>query len=252
MKGAMQLFLPERRLVDKVRMHVDYPQEEDIALGNEAGFSFYYWFYFPNDHQRITDEFLALSPGVKGNYRKYKRRYKRFIKRCILNIGGDQYIAKNPPNLARIPFLLDIFPQSRFVYIRRNPYEVILSAYRFFKGFLKTLQLQDIDDETLWDFIFRTYIFLYNKYREDRHLISPRNLAELKYEELIANPERIFRSLQEGIFSDLKTDESKLNSIIRRHRDHSANAYKFDRDYIDRVNSELGDLIEEQGYKKLS
>ena len=95
----------------------------------------------------------------------------RFVKRCLLNVGGEQYIAKNPPNMARIPVLLDLFPGARFVYIERNPYEVLISTFNFYKGFLITLQLQEIDDDDLWNFIYRTYVDLFNRYQVDKPAI---------------------------------------------------------------------------------
>jgi len=251
LKKIMQFYMPKRRLVDRVELHVDYPQEEEFALGNEAGFSFYYWFYFPKDHRRFTDEFLSLSSEDQSKKNFYKERYTRFIKRCILNLGGDQYIAKNPPNMARIPFLLDLFPGSRYIYIERNPYEVLISTFRFFKGFLRTLQLQDMDDDSLWDFIFDTYENLYNKYQEDKILIPPSNLLELKYEDLIADPELSLNDMKKGILSDLKADNSKLRNQIKEHKNHKANTYTFEQSYIDKVNAKLGGLIEKQGYKRL-
>ncbi|MFO7908533.1 MAG: sulfotransferase, partial [Halomonas sp.] len=98
MKRIMKIYLPDKRLVDRVRMSVDFPQEEDFALGNEAGFSFYYWFYFPKDHRRITDEFLILDREDRSKSEQFKKNYKRFIKRCILNIGGEQYIIQTDWN----------------------------------------------------------------------------------------------------------------------------------------------------------
>ena len=251
MKEIMRYFLPKERLVDNVEMNVDFPQEEDFGLGHEAGYSFYYWFHFPNDYQKITDEYLTLSSEDEEKVQKYKKGYKRFIKRALLNVGGEQYIAKNPPNMARIPFLLDMFPKSRFVYIERNPYEVLMSTFRFHKGFLKTLQLQDVDDDTLWKFIFQTYVLLYQKYQEEKHLIHPDRLVELKYEELIKDPGKIYKSMLKGIISDLETDEIKLNELIQKNLKHSANPYHFEKEYIDRVNSELGSIIEKQGYPLL-
>ena len=251
MKRIMRIYLPEKRLVDRVKMSVDLPQEEDFALGNETGFSFYYWFYFPKDHHRITDEFL--SPGGEDRLKRveYKRKYEQFVKRCILNIGGELYIAKNPPNMGRIPLLTEMFPGCRFVYIQRNPYEVLMSTFRFHRSFLTSLQLQDITDEALWNFIFHTYVVLHKKYRQDRHTIPPQNLFEITYEDLIADPGSIFRALHQGLFSDLVVNETKLGSVIRDHRNHSPNRYTFERKYIDRVNAKLGDIIEEQGYRVL-
>jgi hypothetical protein len=250
-KGIMQYYLPEKRLVDHIKMHVDFPQEEDFALGNEEGFSFYYWFFFPNEYQKVTDEFLTLSTENAQKMQKYKLGYRRFIKRCLLNVRGDQYIAKNPPNMARIPFLLNLFPGSRFVYIERNPYEVLMSTFRFHKGFLKTLQLQDMDDETLWNFITQTYGLMYQRFQEDKHMIPENHLVEIKYEELVADPERIYNSLHRRLFSDLKTNESKLNSVLQANRTHSANTYHFERAYIDRINARLAGVIEKQGYQLL-
>lgn len=250
-KGGMQMVLPKKRLVDRVDMHVDYPQEEDFGLGHEAGFSFYYWFHFPNDYLSITDDYLTLSPDNKQTAEAYKKAYITFIKRAILNVGGKQYIAKNPPNMARLPFLLDIFPDSRFIYIERNPYEVLLSTFRFHKGFLRTLQLQDVSDETLWNFIFHTYKETYARYQAEKHLIPSKNLVEIKYEDLVSNPGLIYESLHREIIPDLEPDEIKLKTLLSKHIKHRANPYDFEPAFIQRVNAELGEIIEKQGYPRL-
>jgi len=153
--------------------------------------------------------------------------------------------------MARIPFLLDLFPDSRFVYIDRNPYEVLMSTFKFHKGFLRTLQLQEVDDETLWKFIIQTYVLTYTIYQDEKHLIPAKNLLELKYEDLVSDPGDIYKSLNHELFSDLEPDETKLNKLIQKHTNHKANPYNFEKEYIDRVNSELGSIIEQQGYKRL-
>ena len=248
-KWILQQFLPERRLVDQAVMHVDYPQEEEFALGSETGFSFYYWLYFPGDRQVISDEYLTLPSDNQKRDQTFTRSYLRFIKRCMLNIGGEQYVAKNPPSMARIPFLICLFPQSRFVYIERNPYEVILSSFRFFKGFLRTVQLQDIDDESLWNFIIRTYKYLFEKYQQDKALIPSQNLVEIKYEHLISDTESVLNELHQKLFPELEPDEVKLKEHLGLHKDHKIKKYKFEDQYIERVNRELGDLITLQGYE---
>lgn len=250
-KKIVEFYMPEKRLVDQVKLHVDFPQEEDFALGNEAGFSFYYWFYFPKDYRRFTEEYLRLSTEDPSTRTFYKDGYTRFIKRCLLHLDGDQYIAKNPANMARIPFLLDLFPESRFIYIERNPYEVLRSTFKFHRGFLRTLQLQDMDDDLLWEFIFATYKATYSQYQEDKKLIPPSNLLELKYENVIAAPELTLKTLKRGLLSDLKSDDVRLKSVLDEHKNHKANTYAFEQDYVDRVNAELGSLIEIQGYRVL-
>jgi len=87
--------MPERRLIDGVKLHVDFPQEEDFGLGNEVFFSFYYWFYFPGDSVKVAKEFLDLSNKDEAQISKFKKDYLKFEKRCLLNVGGEKYIAKN-------------------------------------------------------------------------------------------------------------------------------------------------------------
>lgn len=251
LKTIIQFYLPEQRLVDKVQMHVDFPQEEEFALGNEVGFSFYYWFYFPKDYKRIREEHLTLSSLDEKKREAFKEGYKRFVKRSLLYVKGNQYVAKNPPHMARIPFLLEMFPKSRFVFIERNPYEVLMSTFRFFKGFLKTLQVQEMSDEDLWEFIFSNYRMMYEIYEVDKLKIPTGNLVELRYEELTRDPASVIELLQNGLLSDLKPNESKLKSMLETHQKHAPNTYDFERAYLDRVNAELGALIEKQGYKLL-
>ncbi len=250
-KWIMDKYLPERRLVDRAVMHVDNPQEEEFALGSEAGFSFYYWLYFPGDRQLISREYLTLPSDNPKRDQSFTRSYIRFIKRCMLNIGGDQYVAKNPPNMARIPFLMCLFPQSRFIYLERNPYEVLLSSFRFFRGFLKTVQLQDIDDDSLWDFVLKTYIYLHQKYQQDKQLIPPESLIEIKYEQLVADPEAVLDGLHQQLFPELEPEASKLREILDTHKSHTLKKYEFERTYIERVNAVMGDLILSQGYDLL-
>lgn len=251
LKRIMKYHLPEKRLVDKIQMHVDFPQEEDFALGNEAGVSFYYWFYFPKDYKRIREEHLTLSNMDETKREAFREGYRRFIKRSILYVKGDQYIAKNPPNMARIPFLLEMFPESRFVYIERNPYEVMFSTFKFFKGFLITLQLQEISDEDLWEFIFSNYRMMYEIYQAEKPSIPDGHLVELKYEDLTDDPAFVLKKLRKDLVSDLNPNDSKLSSMLETHQKHAPNTYDFENGYIERVNSELGYLIEKQGYKLL-
>lgn len=251
LKRIMKFYMPEKRLVDEIQMHVDFPQEEDFALGNEVGFSFYYWFYFPDDYKRIREEHLTLSKVEKTKRDAYMEGYKRFIKRSLLYVKGSQYIAKNPPNMARIPFLLEMFPESRFVYIERNPYEVILSTFKFFRGFLITLQLQEISDDDLWEFIFSNYRMMYEIYQTEKLEIPNDHLVELKYEDLTGDPDSVLKMLQKDLLSDLEPNDESLRSMLDKHQKHAPNTYDFESAYVDRVNSELGALIEKQGYKLL-
>ena len=134
-KGIMKIVMPKKRLVDRVDMHVDFPQEEDFGLGHQAGFSFYYWFHFPNDYQRITDEYLSLTPKDEQKVQEYKEAYIRFIKQALLNVGGEQYIAKNPPTWPGFLFCLTCSREVALFTLKEIPTRYSCQPSNFIKAF---------------------------------------------------------------------------------------------------------------------
>jgi len=92
-------------------------------------------------------------------------------------------------------------------------------------------------------------VYLYNRYQSDKHLISDDKLVEIK--DLIHDPEKVFRRLQHERFEDMQIDEKLLDSSIKASKSHSHKKYEIEKEYIDRLNKELGSLIEIQVYKTL-
>ena len=100
-KFFMWVFMPRKRPTDAMKMHPDLPQEEEIALGHERLFSFYYWFYFPREAEQLADEFMYLYDPLSTRSIKFLQHYREFIRRCQLNTGGEIFISKNPANTAQ-------------------------------------------------------------------------------------------------------------------------------------------------------
>ena len=81
--------------------------------------------------------------------------------------------------------------------------------------------------------------------------ITNDHLVELKYEDLTRDADSVLKMLQKDLLSDLEPNDLKLNSMLETHQKHTPNTYDFESAYVDRVNSELGTLIEKQGYQLL-
>ena len=54
--------------------------------------------------------------------------------------------------------LLEMFPNAKFIYLKRNPYTVFESTRSFFTNTIKPLQLQDISQEQIVDNIVEAYM----------------------------------------------------------------------------------------------
>lgn len=247
-KWFMQLFLPKKRPVDDVKMDSSNPQEEEIAFGNAFFFSYYYWFYFPKQYEKIAERFLFMENITDEEKDQFTKNYLRFIKRTMMNTGGSRYISKNPPNTARIPVLLTMFPEAKFIYLSRDPYETLVSTFRFCKAFLKTLQLQELSETDLWRIVLHTYRSLVERYLRYKALIPEDQLIEIQYTELTNDPVNTISRIFDRFFPGQKEEKENIIQNIPSLSDHKVNTYHFDADFLKRVNDELGSLIREQGY----
>lgn len=251
-KLFMKKLMPDKRPVDNVSLHVDYPQEEEFALNNEIPFSFYNWWYFPKDTRAIAKEYLFNETTKKEENEHWKSNFKRFVTRCLINTKGVRFISKNPPHTARIPQLLEMYPNAKFIYIHRNPYEVVRSTFAFYKSILPATQLQDIDEDTLMNDILWVYKKLIDKYEADKSLIDSNNLLEIKYADLVSKPDKEIQQIYKNLLKDdYKRIEPNVNEYLQG-LNHTLKKYEYNKDFLKKVNNELEEIIQHKEYEVLN
>ncbi|WP_445725571.1 sulfotransferase family protein [Flavobacterium sp.] len=251
-KFVMKSLMPDKRPIDNVKLNVDYPQEEEFALNNEIPFSFYNWWYFPKKTREIANQYLFAISTSKKEVENWRSNFKRFVFRCLINTKGIRFISKNPPHTARIPQLLDLYPNAKFIYIHRNPYEVIRSTIAFYKSILPATQLQDIDEATLISDILWVYKNLMLKYERDKELIPADNLIEITYANLVSKPDEEIKRIYKNLLND---DYMRIEKYVIEYLagiNHTLKDYKYNKDFLAQVNAELADIIVLKGYEVLS
>lgn len=169
---------------NNVLFDLDDPQEEDMCITGmfEPG-TFYWKFVFPASGY---DPLKQVAPGTMG--KRWKEIYSFHLKRLQYFNKTKRLLLKNPPNTGRIKTLLELFPDAQFVYINRDPYEVIYSSLRLWKKALQVFSLQRYDDDLIEDRVFYFYKAFYDKYHSEKNLIPLENLIEIHYDELKADP----------------------------------------------------------------
>jgi hypothetical protein len=250
-KFVMKALMPDKRPVDNVSLHVDFPQEEEFALNNEIPFSFYNWWYFPKKTREIANEYLFDKTTTEADSISWKNNFKRFVNRSLINTKGVRFISKNPPHTARIPHLLAIYPTAKFIYIHRNPYEVMRSTIAFYKSILPATQLQDIDNETLTSDILWVYKELMLKYELDKTRIPSKNLIEIPYANLVSNPDEVIKLIYKDLLND---DYTRVETYVNKYveeMNHTLKNYKYSPEFLQLVNSELEEIIKLKGYEVL-
>ena len=244
--------MPSTRPVDNVKLNARNPQEEEFGLANVTEMSYYHWWYFPADWDDITEKYLTLENLPTKQKERWKKIYRHYIKRALIREGKAWFVSKNPPNTARIKILSELFPDARFVYIQRNPYEVYVSSQRFFKAILQPLQLQSISKTDLNTSFDPNLNLDLGAYQAQKALIPQNRLVEIKYEDFIQNETSYLRFIYSQL--EIKLPEalpSKWESATGNKK-HRVSGYNFSPQTIAEVNAALGGRIEEMGYERLS
>lgn len=249
-RTLMNAKMPKKRPADGVELGADYPQEEEFALGDSNPYGFYNFWYFPKYTKEYCDKFICLDNFTDKERARWKRDYELFAKKTLFNQQpSTRFLSKNPPHTGRIPMLLELFPNAKFVHIYRNPITVFLSTYNFFTKTIPPLKFQDITDQEMEDNILYVYKRVMEKYEQDKHLIPAGNLIEVKYEEFEEAP---FENLKE-IYAKLHIPnfekyQDRFSRYIDSQQRFKVNKHQISEEKMDKVMRHLAFAMERYKY----
>jgi len=248
-KRFMKTFMPKKRPMDNMKLNVDIPQEDEMALANTFIYSFYNCMYFPKKmmaHYSKSVHFKNILPRVME---QWKSEYISLLKKATLNMNGKRLVLKNPSNTARIKILLELFPDAKFIHLYRNPFVVYVSTQNFYQNVTPLFMLQEITKQEINDNIIWIYKEMMTNYFEQKHLIPEKNLVEIKFEDLEVQPidqlKKIYTDLNLIGFENVKPRFEKYLITIKNYK---KNIYKFTRQIIERVKKHWSFTINKWGY----
>jgi hypothetical protein len=216
LKKLTNRFLPPGRPFDSYAWSMDTPQEEEFAMFNLQPVTFYKFFLFPKDFEKILQTEFYYDDLDPVSREEWKREYTELIRKALLNTHGTRFISKNPCNLGRIAVLQKMFPGAKFIFIHRDPYKVTESLYGFFHSILPGIQLQTPEGIPARKHITDLYCRIMRRYFREKAMIAPANLVELSYEDLVKDIPGMIRKIYdkfglEGF--DRVTEKIRLYSL---------------------------------------
>lgn len=248
-KKSMAALMPSHRPTDNMELQVDLPQEEEFALSNMMPYTFYNFWFFPERWMEYCDRFLTFEKITEEERAEFKNIFMRLVKTSLANTGGTQYLSKNPPHTGRVKTLVEMFPNAKFIYLKRNPYTVFESTRSFFTNTIQPLKLQDISNEQIVANIVETYKRLYDRYEADKVLIPEGNLYEMKFEDFEKNAyemtKDIYQSLQIPGFEEAEAD---IKKYLDKKKGYKKNKYKYEDSTVKIVEENWGKALSEWGY----
>ena len=149
LKELMARLAPASRPMDAMRVAMDLPQEEDLAVANTCPMSAVYSLSFPQRAESYFNRYCFMRDLSARDMKRWERVYMEVLCKATLDAAGRRLVLKSPVNTGRIPHLLRLFPEARFIHIVRSPFAVCRSLLHTLRTVVPMHQLHPIADEVL-------------------------------------------------------------------------------------------------------
>jgi hypothetical protein len=244
--------IPSKRPMDNVAITLDAPQEEEIALVNSSEHAALHFMAFPRALPKLYDDYVTDLASDPKKLDAFRRAYLAVLGKATLLSDGRRLVLKTPTHTARIPFLLETFPQARFVHIVRNPYLVYQSMRNMYRKVLPGEVLQELDWDAVDAWTLEAYATVMQRYLEDRERIPEGHLFELRYEDLDARPLEVLSDLYPALeLPGLDAARPRFEGYIQSLGVFEKNAFEFPADVVEAVNRHWGFALDGFGYARL-
>ncbi len=213
--------LPKTRMIDDMPASWDMTQEDEIALLLTTLSSPYLMLAFQGDRDSYG-QYFSLAQSTPREQREWQQSLLQFVRKLTYRYGGRQIVLKSPSHTFRIPLLLDLFPQAKFVYIHRSPYPVVNSSLHLRRKLFAENGLAAPNYEGLEEDILITLDDCIRTYEDTKSQIPAGQLHELRFEHLEADPlgqmRELYAALDQDGWSGLEPILTEQLSALARHR----------------------------------
>lgn len=143
-----------------------------------------------------------------------------------------------------------MFPDAKFIHIYRNPYHVFLSMMRNVEKEMTLYCIQKPADKEVFE---RSIANLYNrmhaKYFEERKLIPPGNLVEIRYEDFLVNTLEEMKKIYDKLrLSGFEENKKRFEEYIKTQSRIKKYKYEIDEKLKEKIYGYLKNTIDLWGY----
>lgn len=247
-KNYMAFVMPKKRPMDNMPAGWERPQEDEFALALFGEPSPYTDIALPNDPP-LDPGSLDLSGLSESRKRHWRRTLGRFVRTLAVR-DPRTLVLKSPPHTARIPELLKLFPDAKFIHIRRDPITLFSSTQKLWYSLSQSHGLQTPRAPAQFEAkVLREFRTIYERYFATRHLIPAGNLVEVRFEELTRDLVAGVRAVYDGLgLGGFDAVEPALRQYADANRGYERNRFRLDAETQARVRAAWGEWIERLGY----
>lgn len=239
--------LPKTRPMDNMATGWEMPQEDEMALLLMTLISPYLMLAHQGDRSKYG-RFFDLKDLTPRELRLWKDSFLTFMKKLTLR-RNKPIVLKSPSHTYRIPVLLEMFPNAKFVYIHRDPYAVYSSGMHLRRTLFAENGLGGPVYEGLEEDVFQTYSHCFETYESTKDLIPAGNLHEVRFEDLEVDPlgqmQRVYESLDIPSWHLL---EPEIRKQLPELTQYKKNKFSMDEALMRRIYSQWKPSFDKYGY----
>jgi hypothetical protein len=248
--GPLGKALPKKRLMDNMAVAADCPWEEELALVSTSPLSFYHVSFFPRAVERIFRESILFDGGDRGLIDKWKRDYSWFMRKVQMADPDKVFLLKNPANSVRIPQILELFPEARFIHIHRDPCKVFASTVHLYLKAQQAWAFHRVERERIVEHVLKSYPVLMNGFLGQKEWIPPGRLVDVRFSDLQADPMEALKSIYQRLDLDgFDAAEPCFRKYLESVRDYRKNRLELTPEEEARVRAEWKPFFGRLGYE---
>ncbi|MBL7039552.1 MAG: sulfotransferase [Pirellulaceae bacterium] len=223
-KGWSGFTLPPSRQFDSIQMGWDRPQEDEFALCNLGIPSPYATIAFPNRLPQ-NQEYLDLDSIPRRQRERWKKALRRFVQQVHYRKPG-RIVLKSPTHTFRLPILLELFPNARFLNLVRHPLAVFQSTIRLWKSLYMLHGYQKPNFEGLAEHVYVTFFRMHERLETTRSHVPQGRFLDIRYEDLVGNTVDTMRGIYERLdLGEFESVRPAIETYTNAHADYRPHRY---------------------------
>lgn len=236
-----------RRPMDNMLYSWASPQEDEFALLALGAPSPYEAVLVPS-LMRNPQLLLDLNRSPAEDQVRWSSTLHYFLQLLTVQ-QAKPMVLKSPTHGFRLSSLRTLFPQSRYIIIERNPYEVFASNLKLWNTLLGSYSLERFSIDEIEEFVLTAYLLHEQAISHGARGLDQRFLARVRYEDLVADPvtqlARLYQDLELG---NLESARPGIEHHVANVADYKPNQFCLSPAQKVRVNGKWGKIISAKGY----